>query len=189
MPYDGLVRMRGLRTRYAGALDVDLGFSTLRTGVVKDQPDPGTGFAVVLPADTLLGIAQAAMIRTGPIQGYAPEPTALHVDDGKFELWMKIWKVAPREKWREYVVRGAFGLENGVLSVQADDAVETGKEKWGSPLSPIIQAVVVDTLKKTLAVQAPGQYVHPLGDVGDLKVTLTRVKADDDVLIAWGTIE
>ncbi len=189
IPYDGLVRMRGLRTHYADGLAVDLGFSTMHAGTVHAAPNPGAGFAAAVPAETLLGLAHGALVRNGPIEGFQPEPTALHLDDGKFELWLKIWKVARKEKWREYVLRGTLALENGVIALHPDDATETGKESWGGPLDPVVQAVVIDTLKKSLAVQAPGKFVHPMGDQGDLTVVLTKLDANDDTLTVWGTIE
>ena len=189
IPYDGLVRMRGLRTHYADGLAVDLGFSTMHAGVIHTTPSPGAGFAVAIPAETLLGLAHGALVRNGPIEGFQPEPTVLHLDDGKFELWMKIWKVAHTEKWREYVLRGTLTLENGVIALHPEDATETGKQSWGGPLDPVVQAVVIDTLKKALAVQTPGRFVHPMGDQGDLTVVLTKLDANDDVLTAWGTID
>lgn len=190
LPYDGLVRLRGLRSRYVGGVGVDLAFSTLQAGTVHEAPDPGPGFAVRVPSGTLAGIAHAALVRMGPVEGVQPEVTALHLDDGRFELWMKIWKVARREVWREYVLRGEVRLEDGLVRILPEDAHEVGQKAWRTPLEPVVQAVVVDTLKKTLAVDAPGRYLQPIGDgSAALIVTLQRLQADEDALTVWGTID
>jgi hypothetical protein len=188
IPYDGLVRMRGLRTHYADGLAVDLGFSAMHSGAVHTIPAPGDGFAVAVPAETLLGLAHGALVRQGPIEGFQPEPTSIHLDNGKFELWLKIWKVSHKEKWREYVLRGTLALENGVIALHTVDATETGKNAWGGPLDPVVQAMVVDTLKKSLAIETPGSFVHPLGDQGAITVDLTRLDANNDVLTVWGNL-
>jgi hypothetical protein len=188
VPGDGAVRLRSVRSRFDQGLAFDLGFSTLNAGSVLAVPDPGPGFAVVLPADTLAGIATAALLRAGPQHGYLPEVTAMHLADGRFELWVRVWHVAHRQKWREFVLRGAIGLDDqGGLAFATDDVVQTGKLGGGGFLDPVVKTVILDALQKSTAVTVPGRYVHTMGTTA-LVVDVTRVEADHDVLTVWGLV-
>jgi hypothetical protein len=188
LPPDGDVRLRGLRTHVDQDLTFELGFVTLINGEVQSLPDPEGGFAVVLPAKTLLGIASAALIREGPQHGYLAEPTQLHLDQGGFEMWVKIWKEGRRERWREFVLRGTIGLDDAnMLSFQTAQVAQVDKERWRTPLDPVIRTAIVDAMNKSLDVTFPGRYVHTIG-AESLYVDVTRVEADAEVLTIWGNV-
>lgn len=187
VPQGGEVRLRGLRTKVDKGLAVDLGFSTVQAGEVPVVPDPREGFAVVLPAKTLLGVAQAAVVRHGAVEGYLAEPTAFHVDGDRFSLELKIWKQARREKWRNFLVDGQLKLERGQLSFVPDRVVQLDKQKWSSPMDPIVKKVALDALEKACAVSVPAKYVQTLGSE-ELVVELIAMEAKGDVLTLWGDV-
>jgi hypothetical protein len=189
VPLHGPVRLRGLRAWAGEDLAIDLAFSTMSAGAVASVPDPGEGFAVVLPAATLLGLAQAALIRQGPTRAYQPEPTVLHLDGGRFELWLRVWKQGRRPRWREYVLRGTIGfLPAGGLAFHAEDVDEVARENWSTAIDPLIRGLVLRALESAADVQVPARYVQPLGDKA-VSFELVRIAAQDDVLTIWGVVD
>lgn len=190
VPKEGLVRLRGVRARPDKAVAIDLGFSTLDSGVVTAMPDAGDGFAVRFPAKTMFGVAQAAALRNGPQDGYYAEPTSLHLDDGRFEMQLKVWKLGKKsDKWREFMMRGTVGLDAaGQVVFHPDDVDEIGRQSWTTPIDPLLDPLMLSMLKKSAAVTVPGRYVHPFGKGPDLVIEVTRIVADDDTLTIWGRL-
>jgi hypothetical protein len=190
VPRDGLVRLRGVRARPDKAIAVDLGFSTLSFGNVVAVPDPGDGFAVRFPAKTLFGVAQAAALRSGPQDGYYAEPTSLHLNDGRFEMQIKVWKLGKKgDKWREFMIRGKIEVDaGGQVNFRPDDVDEIARQSWTTPIDALLDPLMLSMLKKATSVTVPGRHVHPFGKGPDLVVEVRRIEADQDVLTIWGGV-
>ena len=189
VPTDQGVRLRGLRAYVHSGLAVDLGFAALRSGRVTSIPDPGDGFVVVMPADTVLGLVQGNLLRGEPIHGFIADPQSLTLQDGRFKLDVRVWKSAEHESWREYTLEGTLGLdEQGVIGFHPDEVSHGTHRGWITPVHPLVQGAVLAAMQKSCAVDVPGKYVQQVGDK-QLVVDITRLYADEDVLTLWGKVE
>ncbi|MCB9794619.1 MAG: hypothetical protein H6741_18045 [Alphaproteobacteria bacterium] len=140
LPDLGEARLNAVRVRPAGEhLVVDFHLPIPTAGEVRELPDPGEGWVAVLPAESALGLMQAAALAVpyDPEDGVLPEYTGLRFEDQGFVLDALAWPTrAPtlagrplgKKEPRPVRVRGRVGLtEAGELEVVTETA------EWGTP--------------------------------------------------------
>ncbi len=103
-------------------LAVELVFSDLdRWGEPDDLPQPTEGWALVVPEQTLLGLARRGAREQGVVDGYWTEPVGLSLDDG-FALELVMWPEKRLRRPRDLQVSGAVSLHDDQLVLEVQDA-------------------------------------------------------------------
>ncbi len=187
LPPESGVKVRDLAVKARRGVELDLAFVTLHSGTVASVPDPGDGWAAVIPADTLLGLVHANAVQQEMVKGYAAEPTSLTIEDGRFEMGLKLWKAAKKPKYREYIVRGTVALQQGRLQFAADSAQSVGGGFFGDPMGAFVNAKLLEAMNEGASVALPGRQTLKLGDQ-KLVVRMDRVVADDDMVLVYGSV-
>ncbi len=185
------VPVTGMRLRSdVRAVVLDLAFAIPTSGVSDRAPDTASGWCLVLPQATALGLAQAVALGQAydPNARVTPELVDLRVDGQTFELGVKAWPTRGRSRPRDLLVQGDFGLtEAGELRLDAREA------RWlrerGDP--PDLGALllggrVLDGLIATMSASMPGARQQSLAGV-DLVAKTTRFQAVDGDLLVRGS--
>ena len=194
---DAFLRLRGLQTRAeAGALVVDLAFMVLDAGVVADAEtaavagDPAAvGFLLAIPERTLLGLARAAAFRTPPDDGWLVEPTALALENGRFELRFTLWKMAAVPEARELRATGDVVLDAEGLRLTPDHVEQTGGSDTGfNPMEFLVRSEVLRRTEQALNVVVPVAAQSQVG-AGRRVVRLVDLRQRDALLLVQGQVD
>jgi len=179
------VPLRQARVRPAedGAIAVDLGFGLPTTSAVTALPDPGDGWAAVLPTGTLQGVLSALVLRHPP-QGepVAPEITGLSTEGGQMTIDLRAWPLEGRPWWtpppRDLRVSLRPELTEGEIRVTAVDAEVAGfGGRW-------LEDRILEEFTSTLAAPVPAAT-----DVGEARVVVETLTLSGDGLQMWGALE
>ncbi|MBT3218898.1 MAG: hypothetical protein HN348_07380, partial [Proteobacteria bacterium] len=155
---DGPVQLLDLRVRVEEDVVVEPFFAVLESGTARPLPTVDDEFAILLPAETLLGLVRAVALREEPEKNFRIEPTELHFTKDHFSFGVRVWKVARRPAYREYRVEGLLGLDdNGDLLIRADEAQEVDNDGWGGLVGALVKAKVLSYLRKGVELGIPGR--------------------------------
>lgn len=173
---DGPVRVRGLRVSPSGDdLRVDLVFVAPPGGAVAEIAPRGDWTAVV-PAATLLSVAQAAAAQLGTVDGVAVEPTALTLADDRFTLGVTGWKGRRRV---ELEIVGTVRVEHDQVALEAD--ADLAGSSRHDPVLLLVRGRLLAAVGESLAAAVPATV-----EEGGLAVTIEGLEARDDTLVIWG---
>lgn len=193
LPKDERVRVRGLRARPVAldggksALAVELAFVALERGRVEAVPDPGDGFLVAIPDETLLGVARAAALRAEPLEGFVVEPKAVSTEGERFTLELAVWRIAPEPVADRYRVEGALQLADGELKLVPERATLAGTPRFSlDPVDLLVRARVLEELKRALTAALPSSGEQEVALSRKVVVELVGVEGRDGVLLLRG---
>src|SRR5690606_27812681 len=132
-------------------LAVELAFAALERGVVPAPLTSPEGFVVVVPNDTLRGLARAAALRMPPRDGHVAEPLAIALDGDRFIVDVRVWKIAPEPVPRDFRAEGRIEVKDGVIAVTAESVSARGDAPLLDPMELLIRAAIESGLEEGLA--------------------------------------
>lgn len=193
LPTHEVADIKGLRVRPTPhGLAVDFAFTALKHGAATTPVAPGEGWVAHLPEGTLLGLAHAAALRAGVQDGWAPEPVGFVVDDDKFVLTLKMWRVKATPDFRTLEVEGRIRItEDGTVEVISDDVREVG-ESGGFTLDPVVlltRAILLEEIRKGLSAVVPAEHTQRTGGQGGIRVKLERAVLESGRVELYGSAE
>jgi len=189
LPAEGPLRIRDLRARAAPeGLAVDFAFAVLEAGVAPSAPDARDGWVAAVPAETALGLARAAALRADSIDGHAPEPIRLDLDADRYALTLRLWRVAPKPTYRDFVIEGHFArTAAGELALEVDETREIGAGgREINPVAILTRARILQTLEQSLAAVMPATQRRRVAGHW-IEVELLEPVAREQVLYLYGT--
>jgi len=188
-PKSGL-RIQALSIDADDGVKLGAAFAVQQAGIVVDVPDPGDGLVIVLPADTMLGLAHAAAVRQDTIAGFAAEPTSLSFRNGEFQFGLRLWRAARRPKFRDYRVRGTLKLdEDSAIAFDATHAEVIDKRGWfGDPFGAIVNQKLLAGLEQASGATLPGGQPIRVGSA-ELIFHIWHMEAHDDRIVVWARLE
>jgi hypothetical protein len=187
IPDDPHLMLRGLRVRPArtaggaAVARIELGFVTLEAGTPTALPDPSEGFVLVVPEQTLFGLARAAALRAGPIdEKYSFEPTEVKVTGDEMTLALRIWEISPNPRSREYAVISALTLDKGELKIEPKRGEERGLGGFAfDPVSLVVRGQVLSAMQDAMKIGAPVRVEQEIGDGQKVRAELVSTEVDE----------
>ncbi|GEM_PF-4470462 len=175
---DAAVQVRGVRVRgVEGGVVVDQSYAVPRAGV--GEAVTAQGWTVSVPAETLLGLAEAAVVSRGYSAEGVAIPRALKLHDGGFVLDVELWRAGGRRPV-EAQLSGPIELVDGQLRLSAEVDLQ-------DPLSSLVGGRLVAEIERAAQLSAPAELARGVGSL-EVAARVTSVVADDDVLILEGTL-
>lgn len=153
LPKDVASQVRGLRPGAArGAVVVDLAFVAVGAGHVDDTaPVVEEGFAVVMPEATLLAVANAAMLKVPPRDGWTAALRGLAINEGAFVLDLDVWQLDRTPKRHEVRATGRLTVdENDGVAVVIDKAEHRGDGGGFDPWNAVVRGEIVRRVEGAL---------------------------------------
>ncbi len=151
LPKDVAGQLRGLRPGAdRGAVVVDFAFVAVDVGyLAADAPVVEEGFALVVPEATILAVANAALLRVPPRDGWTAALRDLRVDDGAFVLNVEVWQLQQPPKRHDVSATGHITLDddNG-LAVVIDDAEH--RSTGFDPFNAVVRGEIVRRVEGAL---------------------------------------
>lgn len=137
--------IRGVRAdARAGALVIDLALVALHPGVVDDSASVvDEGFALIVPDDTLRGVANAVLLRETERlpPGWSVWSTALAVNDNHFVFAIEAWQHAPARPVA-LEARGRFLVDETSTFHVDVEAVQHAETRGFNALDPVVRATL-----------------------------------------------
>jgi hypothetical protein len=157
LPDEGPVRLRGLRPGAKdGAVFIDIAFVVIDAGVVPaGLAPPETGFALLVPEQTLLALARAETLRMAPEDGWVVDPTAIVVDDGAFALDLTVYKLAGDPVRRDVRVDGTIAISDTTLSITPTKATQLSRSGGFDPFELIVRSALLQKVEESLRLAVP----------------------------------
>lgn len=194
LPREGPVRLRGMRARpVAFAEDqhgvaVELAFVVLERGQVLAPAPAKDGFVVVVPAETVRGLARAAALRMEPQDGHVAEPLSVVVEDDRFSVDVRVWKIAPEPVPRDFRAVGRIAVEGGVMSATTERVTALGDAPLLDPLELLVRAAIERGLEQGLAAMIPARREEALVLGRKLAIEVTKVEGRDGNVVVTGRV-
>lgn len=194
VPREGPVRVRGVRARTVPLTDgehvvaVDLAFVALERGRVQAPLPAGDGFVVVIPFETLRGLARAAALRMAPRDGHVAEPLSVTIDGDRFTVDVRVWKIAPEPVARDFRAEGRIVIEDGVLKVASERVTPLGDAPLLDPLELLVRAAIGAGLEDGLQAIVPARQEEDLFLGRKLAVEVTSVEGAAGALLVRGRV-
>jgi len=188
LPKDVASQVRGLRPGAdRGAVVVDLAFVAVGAGhVTLDAPVVEDGFALVVPEATLLAVANAAILKVPPRDGWTAALRALAVDDGAFVLDLDVWQLDTAPKRHEVRATGRITVDdNNGIAVVVDKADHRGDVGGFDPWNAVVRGEIVRRVEGAL--RQVGVTPSDLPDGRRLR--LQRLVDHGDVLEVVGAVD
>jgi hypothetical protein len=180
-------QVRGFRAdARIGAVVIDLALVALTPGVVSDDaPIANDGAALLVPEDTLRGIANAALLRDAELPpGWSVWCTGLSVDGSAFRLALEAWQPDPARPHR-IEASGRFRIsDDGSFHVDIDHIDQPATRDFNA-LDPLIRAALERETVRALQQATLPALLLPDGR----SVQLVDVVDRGDLLEVRGNIE
>lgn len=153
---------------------------------------PRDGFVAFVAPQTLIALARREMFEAGP-QTYdiVPEPTSLSVEGGRFELGLRLWKVAGAGWWRDYTASGRLGAKSDAIELAADEVTEGEKSRGAEVADPLFwlgEGIVQREMQKAINASVPSTQRQRAAGMGAV-TRITRIDGADGALRVTGSIE
>ena len=146
-------QLRGLRPgAVRGAIVVDFAFVAVSAGHVDDNDNVvEDGFAMVVPEATLLAVANAAMLKVPPRDGWTAGLRAITINDGAFVLDLNVWQLDRTPKRHEVRATGRITIDdNNGLAVVVDQAEHRGGAQGFDPWNAVVRGEIVRRVEGAL---------------------------------------
>lgn len=137
------------------------------TAVAQGAPVPivttvPEGWRLDVSPETLVGLAAAEAYRMGPqSRGIVPIPTSLVLDDDRFRLGLRLWRLSGRGWWRDYEVTGTVAVENAKFAFKPESAKKLKSSKGAAladPLAALGQGVILGAIEDALETTLPAAH-------------------------------
>lgn len=187
----GSVGSQGLPLRAARIVALESG--GLQVEMLSSSPTPGIlsvhdraltrGFALYADQGSLLDLARAEAFRAGPVaHDVVVEPTRLAVDEGAFELGLRLWRPVGSGWWRDYTALGAISLtEHGVrlkATSVSEGPVSDGAELV-DPLALLAEGAILTGIGDALTAGCPRRS-HAVADGVRVSTEVTGVSGSSE---------
>ncbi len=149
-------------------------------------------FEVRVSAPTLLALARRQAFETGAIAyDVAAIPTSLSVNDQRFTMGLRLWKLKGVGWWRDYSVDGQFSVNGGELALAAQQATEGEKSKGAGladPIALLAEGRILEAITDGLKAAVPASSALTVGNQ-QLRARVREVQGDRGALVLSGELE
>ena len=183
--------LRGLRVGVLdGTVTLDGRSESPSTAVAALPPYPGEGWSGTAAVPSVLAVARAALFRRSPLgDDLFAEPRDLRLQDGRFGLDLRLWRVGDRSGWwRDYTVEGQTSLEGDALQLTDAHAVETGASYgagWVDPIATLARGAILRQIEGAVTASVPTARTEDIPGVA-ASWRLQGVQRVADDLVATG---
>lgn len=146
-------------------------------------PDPGDGWALVVPNETLLALARHNAMREFDKKYYI-EPTVLEVDGHTLNAQIRIWRGGRKAHYKSVLVEGVVSIRDGDLWVEPTLADPFASTRWKGGLDTAILTAKLRKWVEKGEVRMDGTLKTPAGEI-----RLTEISGHGDALVIRGTFE
>lgn len=140
---------------------------------------------------TALALARRAAFERGAVAyDVAAIPTSLRVEEQRFLLGLRLWKLAGIGWWRDYEVEGSFGLVGGELRLAADKATEGAASKGAGladPLALLAEGRILEAIPDALRGALPAAARLSVGEQ-TWQARLRSARGERGVLVLSGSL-
>ncbi len=178
--------VRGLRLRpLEDHLVLEFAFEGLLTGQVGEVPSPEGGWVAVVPEQTALSVARAAVLREPPAADIV-EPMGLQLRPDHFRLEVRQHLEAGPVRRRFYGMRGRLELVDGSI-VARPQGIDVLGGAMRAPLGEDHRFRLLGGLSEALTVSVPARTTTWVaGEQRD--VVAERIETRDGQLLVYGAV-
>lgn len=186
--------LRGIRVGTEGqAVKIELRTQALATAdLTLGQVTPRSGWLFAITQESLGALARAESMRAGPVShDIVPEPTAVRINGGLFEMDLRLWKTTGRGWWRDYTIKGRLLIEGDSISIEPGEVTEKAASDGAAmsdPLAYLGSSIILSTLKESLEIAMPAMNRAELGD-RTMQVSVSSVRGRDGVVYVQGLMQ
>ncbi len=148
-----------------------------------DLPDPGNGWVLVVPNQSLLALARHNAMRDAD-KAYYIEPTVLEVDGSTLNAQIRIWRGGRKEHYKSVMVEGIISVRDGDIMIAPTLAETFASQRWRGGLDTAILTAKLRKWVQKGEIRLNGSLPTPAG-----RIRLTKVSGETDHLIIRGTFE
>lgn len=156
-----------------GGVRVEMVSDAGRRGTVDPTvAGPADGMRLDAAATSLVWIGRREAFATGPQSDLeiAASPDRLEVDDGRFTLDFRVWKLSHGAWWRDVRATGRAEFTRKKLKLTAEDVTQLDQSKGATladPLAALAQGKVLEEIADTLSrsLPTPGPAVEGMTTV------------------------
>jgi len=149
------------------------------------------GWRLDISTETLAGLAATQAYRMGPLDhNVVPVPTSLALEDDRFTLGLRLWRLSGRGWWRDYEVTGTVGVARSKLELEPTEAKRVRASAGAAiadPLATLGQGVILDTIESALKTTLPAIHHEDIDELRT-RVALNSLTGAQGVVIAEGRL-
>lgn len=175
-----------------GQLEVQLLSDVIDGAPVSGGTTLDGDFDVRISAATVLGLARRQAFETGVIaHDVAAIPTSLSLDDQRFTMGLRLWKLKGFGWWRDYSVTGTMGLKGGDMVLAASEATEGETSKGAGladPIALLAEGRILEAITDGLQTAVPASTAIEVADE-TLRAKVRAVQGDRGTLVMVGELQ
>ena len=161
-----------LQTVGDGALALELNLAIPSTGGLGTVEAPRTGWAADIPAETVLGLMQAAALDLDDeTAAFAVLPFDVQIHPDGFDVGLRVWSRRRHNRFTDFRVHGVAQLdEQGHIVLEATEALlEDTSTKNIDVLTLLLKKKILQSVASALTTSIPG---HVSGETKGSKARL-----------------
>ena len=150
-------------------------------------PETRSGWAARLSVASLIGIVRREAFAQGELSyGTWADPRDISVEDGEFVLDLRLWRTKGGGWWRDYEIRGPLTLDNGRITLEAEEVIEIASSPnaaLADPIAALAKRRILKTLQDALHASVPASHTQDLGPIRSAWSIGSVEREGDDLLV------
>ena len=159
--------------------------------VAAPHAAPGTDWDLRVADDTVLALARRLAFQAGTITDYtiALDPRSLAVREHGFDLGLRLWRLAGRGWWRDYLVHGEVTVGRRQVRFRSTGAEEGDKSPGAGladPLALLAEGRILEAVADGIREAVPASKGAVIGS-RQLRARIADVRGLDGVVTVTGS--